>query len=100
MNKRFFVVAMMAMAFPALALPALAWAAGAKQSGEIAKIDRIVAVVDQVVITENELADRIKIVTAQLEKQGTQLPPQNVLEKQILEKAATEGIEAAKAVTR
>lgn len=86
MNKRFFVVAMMAMAFPALALPALAWAAGAKQSGEIAKIDRIVAVVDQVVITENELADRIKIVTAQLEKQGTQLPPQNVLEKQILER--------------
>lgn len=61
-------------------------AADAKQAGEITKIDRIVAVVDQVVITENELADRIKIVTAQLEKQGTQLPPQNVLEKQILER--------------
>lgn len=64
----------------------LAMAADAKQPAEIVKIDRIVAVVDQVVITENELADRIKIVTAQLEKQGTQLPPQNVLEKQILER--------------
>ena len=38
---------------------------------EIIKMDRIVAIVDQVVITENELADRIKTVTAQLEKQGT-----------------------------
>lgn len=64
----------------------LALAADAKQPADIVKIDRIVAVVDQVVITENELADRIKIVTAQLEKQGTQLPPQNVLEKQILER--------------
>lgn len=52
----------------------------------IIKMDRIVAIVDQVVITENELADRIKSVTAQLEKQGTELPPSEILEKQILER--------------
>lgn len=53
---------------------------------EVLKVDRIIAVVDQTVITEKELADRIRIVTSQLEKQGTQLPPQDVLEKQILER--------------
>ena len=70
-----------------LALPGMsAIAADSKPVDEIVKADRIVAVVDQTVITENELNDRIKIVTAQLEKQGTQLPPHNVLEKQILER--------------
>jgi peptidyl-prolyl cis-trans isomerase SurA len=56
------------------------------QSNEVAKLDRIVAVVDQAVVTENELIDRIRTVTAQLEKQGAQLPPPNVLQKQILER--------------
>ena len=56
------------------------------KSAEIVKMDRIVAIVDQVVITENELADRVKTVTAQLEKQGTELPPPEILEKQILER--------------
>ncbi|MCB5186322.1 peptidylprolyl isomerase [Methylobacillus gramineus] len=58
----------------------------AMAAAEVAKIDRIVAIVDQAVITEKELADRIQTVTAQLEKQGTQLPPREVLEKQILER--------------
>jgi len=53
---------------------------------EEGKIDRIVAIVDQGVITENELNDRIRIVTTQLEKQGNPLPPENVLRKQILER--------------
>lgn len=54
--------------------------------GEIKKIDRIVAVVDQVVITENELIDRIQTVRSQLEKQGGNMPPTDVLQKQILER--------------
>jgi peptidyl-prolyl cis-trans isomerase SurA len=53
---------------------------------EIRKIDRIVAVVDQVVITENELIDRIQTVRSQLEKQGGNMPPADVLQKQILER--------------
>lgn len=55
-------------------------------AADIAKMDRIVAIVDQGVITEKELNDRIQTVTAQLEKQGTQLPPREVLQKQILER--------------
>ena len=57
----------------------------AKKSNDIVKMDRIIAVVDQSVITEQELADRIKTVSAQLEKSGTELPPQNILEKQIFQ---------------
>ncbi|CAG0972348.1 Chaperone SurA [Methylophilaceae bacterium] len=56
------------------------------EEGEITKIDRIVAVVDQVVITENELIDRIQTVRSQLEKQGATVPPRDVLQKQILER--------------
>lgn len=56
------------------------------EDGEIQKIDRIVAVVDQVVITENELIDRIQTVRSQLEKQGGNMPPTDVLQKQILER--------------
>jgi len=67
-------------------------AEAAKQT-EIVKIDRIVAIVDQVVITENELADRIKSVTAQLEKQGTELPPPAILQKQILERMITDRLQ-------
>ena len=48
---------------------------------EVGQIDRIVAVVDKDVITYGELRDRIQIVFGQLEKQGTQRPPQDVLEK-------------------
>ena len=64
----------------------------AKQA-EIVKMDRIVAIVDQVVITEKELADRIKSVSAQLEKQGTELPPPAILEKQILERMITDRLQ-------
>ena len=63
------------------------------KQNEILKMDRIVAIVDQVVITEKELVDRIKTVTAQLEKQGTELPPQAILEKQILERMITDRLQ-------
>lgn len=52
----------------------------------VSQIDRIVAVVDREVITYSELQDRIKIVLGQLEKQGAKRPPQDVLEKQVLER--------------
>jgi peptidyl-prolyl cis-trans isomerase SurA len=75
-----------------LLLSPASFADQAKQA-EIIKMDRIVAIVDQVVITENELADRIKSVTAQLEKQGTELPPPAILEKQILERMITDRLQ-------
>ncbi len=64
-----------------------------KKSNEIIKMDRIIAVVDQSVITEQELIDRIRTVKAQLEKQGTEMPPDNVLERQVLERLIADSLQ-------
>jgi peptidyl-prolyl cis-trans isomerase SurA len=60
---------------------------------DVSQIDRIVAVVDKDVITYGELRDRIQIVLSQLEKQGAQRPPQDVLEKQVLERLISDRLQ-------
>ena len=62
-------------------------------AADIIKLDRIVAIVDQAVITEQELESRITTVTAQFKKQGTELPEENVLRKQILERLITDTLQ-------
>jgi len=63
------------------------------QAAEIVKIDRIVAIVDQTVVTEQELESRIHTVTEQLQKQGTELPPEDILRKQILERLISDTLQ-------
>jgi peptidyl-prolyl cis-trans isomerase SurA len=63
------------------------------QAAEVVKIDRIVAIVDQTVVTEQELESRIRSVTAQLQKQGTELPAENILRKQILERLISDTLQ-------
>jgi len=53
-------------------------------------IDRIVAVVNNAVITEYELKDRVKQALRQLAGQQTPAPPRGILEKQLLERMITE----------
>lgn len=48
-------------------------------------LDRVVAVVNDGVITESELEERIATVIARLRENKTQLPPEAVLRKQILD---------------
>ncbi|MGV3582311.1 MAG: peptidylprolyl isomerase [Methylophilus sp.] len=62
-------------------------------SAQIEKIDRIVAVVDQSVITEQELLDKTKSVVAQIEKKGGELPSEKVLQKQILERLIVDSLQ-------
>jgi peptidyl-prolyl cis-trans isomerase SurA len=62
-------------------------------AAEAEKIDRIVAVVDQTVITEQELENRIRTVSAQFKKQGTELPEESVLRKQILERLISDTLQ-------
>lgn len=62
-------------------------------AADVVKLDRIVAIVDQAVITEQELENRMLTVTAQLAKQGTELPPENVLRKQILERLISDTLQ-------
>ncbi|MCG2578536.1 peptidylprolyl isomerase [Dechloromonas sp. XY25] len=53
---------------------------------EPVEADRIVAVVGSDVITYVELRNRLASALKQLQKQGTPLPPQDVLERQMLER--------------
>ena len=51
----------------------------------VVEIDRIVAVVNDDVIVHSELRARMQSVVEQLRKSGVPTPPQDVLEKQVLE---------------
>ncbi|HEX4331724.1 MAG TPA: peptidylprolyl isomerase [Usitatibacter sp.] len=52
----------------------------------IVPVDRIVAVVNDEVITQNDLNDRVNLVIRQLQRQGGQIPPSDQLSRQILER--------------
>ncbi len=54
--------------------------------GGIETIDRIVAVVNENVVTRYELNEILKATVKQLQKQGVQPPAPAVLEKQLLER--------------
>lgn len=56
------------------------------QSGKVVTLDRIVAVVNDEVITQYDLEDQKKLVILQLQRQGTELPANDLLEKQLLER--------------
>ena len=65
----------------------------ARPAAPVQLVGRIVAVVNNEVITQFELNDRMRIVTQQLQKRGTPLPPQEVLEKQMLERIITDRVQ-------
>ena len=55
-------------------------------AGRVVLLDRIVAVVNDQIVTRRDLDDRMKTVLLQLQRQGTPLPARDVLEKQVLER--------------
>ncbi|MDE2584429.1 MAG: peptidylprolyl isomerase [Betaproteobacteria bacterium] len=62
-------------------------------SREPVEADRIVAVVNDEVITLHELRTRLDSALSQLKRQGTPLPPPEVMERQMLERMVTEKIQ-------
>jgi len=72
--------------FVATLLLAVAGHAAERAASRVVLLDRIVAVVNDQVITRRDLGDRMKSVLAQLRQQGTPLPPNDVLERQVLER--------------
>lgn len=48
-------------------------------------LDRIIAVVNDEVIMQSELKSKIRTVRGQIEQQGSRVPPQAVLERQVLD---------------
>ncbi|MDG1445177.1 MAG: peptidylprolyl isomerase [Methylophilaceae bacterium] len=67
---------------------------------DVVKLDRIVAIVDKNAITEQDLENKIRTVSEQLEKQGKQLPNARVLRKQILERLIIDSIQLQMAEQR
>jgi len=61
---------------------------------QVAVIDSVVAVVNDDVITRQELNERLRVAIGQLQKQGTPLPAPEVLERQILERMITDMLQA------
>ncbi len=56
------------------------------------EVDKIVAVVNNAVITEYELNSRVEQALRQIAGQNTPLPPRGLLEKQLLERMITEKV--------
>ena len=59
----------------------------------IVVIDRIIAVVNDEVVTERELAARVDFALRQLAQQGTQPPARQILEKQLLERTINDRVQ-------
>ena len=60
-------------------------------------LDRIAAVVNDGVVLDSELEDQIGIVSERLRQQKLELPPQNVLREQVLERLILQEIQAQRA---
>jgi peptidyl-prolyl cis-trans isomerase SurA len=74
-----------------LCASAAAW--GQAGPGQPVEADRIVAVVNEEVITLHELRSRLVAVERQLRQQGTQMPPRDVLEKHLLERMIVDRVQ-------
>jgi peptidyl-prolyl cis-trans isomerase SurA len=59
----------------------------------IVSVDRIVAVVNDDVITQNDLNERVGLVVRQLQRQGGELPPPDALARQILERMINDRVQ-------
>jgi peptidyl-prolyl cis-trans isomerase SurA len=62
-------------------------------SRKVVVIDRVVAVVNNEVITRADLTNRTQMATLQLKAQGTPTPPHDVLERQVLERLISTSVQ-------
>ena len=65
----------------------------AQKPPPVVVLDRIVAVVNDEVITRIDLNGRVGIAIKQLRQQGTPLPPREVLERQLLDRMVTDRVQ-------
>ena len=70
------------------------------QARQVEELDRIIAVVNKDVITRIELDKRIQLLKKQLKAKKTQLPPESVFRKQVLERLILEQIQLQMAQQR
>ena len=59
----------------------------------VVPLDKIIVIVDNDIITQVELDDRIKLISQQLKQKGNNLPPLDTLRKQVLERLILEKLQ-------
>lgn len=81
----------------ALALGAIASAPGAELSKQGTLLDRVAAIVNDNVVTTSELDEQVAMITTRLNEQRTQLPPADVLRKQVLDRLIVQEVQLQRA---
>jgi len=80
-----------------LLTPELASAQTDEVPNNYVALDAVAAVVNDGIVLQSELAEEIVNVTVQLQRSGTQLPPQEVLQQQVLERLVIQQIQLQRA---
>ncbi len=78
----------------------LLWCQAGWVQAEYQEIDAIAAVVEEDVILFSELLERLRLVQEQITASGAQMPPQNVLLSQIMERLIIENLQLQEAERR
>jgi len=88
--KSFLSALILTIGMVGLAQSAPANQAETRRASQPQTLDRIVAVVNDGVITQNQLNTRVRSATMQLHRQKVQLPPHEILRQQVLDQMITE----------
>src|SRR5436853_6141259 len=101
--QRTFSSALMQPAWVAVAVLALPGQASA-QTRELATrgelLDRVAAIVNDGVVLSSELDAQVQVIGERLRQQKLELPPQNVLRQQVLERLVLQEIQMQRATAR
>lgn len=89
--KLVFRLALSALVLLPAGLPGNTWGQGVKP--RVVTVDRIVAVINDEVITQQELQARVDFAFGQLRKQGTPLPPRTDVERQLIERLINDKVQ-------
>lgn len=65
----------------------------ASASAEVRPLNRIVAIVDNDVIMQSQLDQRLREVEQTIKKRGAEMPPRDVMQQQVLERLITENLQ-------
>jgi peptidyl-prolyl cis-trans isomerase SurA len=86
---------------PALCATLLATGVAHSQTRDLATtgelLDRVAAVVNDGVVLQSELDEQVALITERLRAQNAELPPQNVLRRQVLERLVLQEIQMQRA---
>jgi peptidyl-prolyl cis-trans isomerase SurA len=80
-----------------LVLPALALAQTRELADKGALLDRVAAVVNDGVVLQSELEEQMVVIAQRLKQQGLEMPPQNVLRQQVLERLIMQEVQMQRA---